>query len=342
MRPRRAVVRVVRVRTGVPLSAARRRVGELVGEGGGAIVEHPREPALGDGMGGAVDDRGQHHQRGLADLAALDQRRHPVAERGAQVAVERRHLGAGGGAPVQVPAHVDEAGEVGVLLDPAELVADHPAHGGAQRARPAAHDLPETLLVGGDGLDEQRVGDRLLGGEVVKQRAVGRVAGFADAGDRGLLVAAFDERGERRVEDAAAGVGLWHAARVALWSVTLHLDRCDIVLDINEPGTLIRTRREQLGLSQRTLALRAGTTQAAVSRIERGLTTPTWETVRALLLAMGYEPEVTARRLPGRWDPLHLAELRERPPGERLELALSANRLAGRLREAGYAARSRS
>jgi transcriptional regulator with XRE-family HTH domain len=93
--------------------------------------------------------------------------------------------------------------------------------------------------------------------------------------------------------------------------------------------------RLRLGLSQRSLARRAGTTQAAVSRIERGLTTPTWETVRALLLALGYEPELRARRLRGRWDPVHMDALRKRSPAERLALAISANRLAGRLRNAG-------
>jgi transcriptional regulator with XRE-family HTH domain len=65
-------------------------------------------------------------------------------------------------------------------------------------------------------------------------------------------------------------------------------------------------------------------TQAAVSRIERGQATPTWETLRALLLAMGYEPELRVRRLEGRWDPVHLRASRERPPAERLELAISA------------------
>jgi transcriptional regulator with XRE-family HTH domain len=101
------------------------------------------------------------------------------------------------------------------------------------------------------------------------------------------------------------------------------------------PGSLVRQQREQVGLSQRSLARRAGTTQAAVSRIERGLTAPTWETVRALLLALGCEPELRAHRLSGRYDPVHLAALRERSPAERLELAISANRLAGRLRRAG-------
>ncbi len=98
---------------------------------------------------------------------------------------------------------------------------------------------------------------------------------------------------------------------------------------------MIRRRREELGLSQRSLALRAGTTQAAVSRIERGLTAPRWETLRALLLSMGCEPELSARRLSGRWDPVHLAASLRRTPAERLELAISANRLAARLHRAG-------
>jgi hypothetical protein len=72
-----------------------------------------------------------------------------------------------------------------------------------------------------------------------------------------------------------------------------------------------------------------------VSRIESGLTAPTWDTVRALMLAMGYEPGLSAQRLRGRFDPLHLAASRRRSPEERLALAIAANRLAGRMREAG-------
>jgi hypothetical protein len=58
--------------------------------------------------------------------------------------------------------------------------------------------------------------------------------------------------------------------------------------------------------------------------------------VRALLLAMGLEPELRVRRIQGRWDPLHLAALRERPPADRLELAIAANRLTGAMRQAEY------
>jgi transcriptional regulator with XRE-family HTH domain len=127
-------------------------------------------------------------------------------------------------------------------------------------------------------------------------------------------------------------VGLWRP-------VVGEVAAADILLYIVNLGALIREHREELGLSQRALALRAGTTQAAVSKIERGLTAPAWDTVRALLLAMGCEPDLRARRLRGRWDPLHLAASRARPPAERLALAISANRLAGRLRQAGNEAR---
>ncbi|MFZ2050290.1 MAG: helix-turn-helix transcriptional regulator [Solirubrobacteraceae bacterium] len=108
-----------------------------------------------------------------------------------------------------------------------------------------------------------------------------------------------------------------------------------------EPDDLVRSTRERLGLSQRQLALRAGTTQAAVSRIERGVVSPTFTTLRQLMLAMGEEPELAARRLPTDWDPLHLASTLARSPEERLELALSWNRMAGRIAHAGHSARSR-
>lgn len=102
----------------------------------------------------------------------------------------------------------------------------------------------------------------------------------------------------------------------------------------------MRCTRERLGLSQRALALRAGTTQAAVSRIERGLVSPTFATLRQLMLAMGEEPQLSASRLPTEWDPLHLASTLARSPEERLRLALSWNRMSNRVAAAGQAARS--
>lgn len=81
-----------------------------------------------------------------------------------------------------------------------------------------------------------------------------------------------------------------------------------------DPGSLIRKLRLQSGVSQRELALRARSTQAAVSAIERGLTNPTWSTVRALLLALGYEARIEPRPLPGRFDLPQLARLERKTP----------------------------
>jgi transcriptional regulator with XRE-family HTH domain len=107
-----------------------------------------------------------------------------------------------------------------------------------------------------------------------------------------------------------------------------------------DPAELIRSTRARQGLSQRQLALRAGTTQAAVSRIERGTVSPTFATLRELLIAMGEEPVLSTRRLPTDWDPAHMASALARTPEERLALALSWNKMAGDLAAAGRAARA--
>jgi transcriptional regulator with XRE-family HTH domain len=104
-------------------------------------------------------------------------------------------------------------------------------------------------------------------------------------------------------------------------------------------SNLVRETRRRHRLSQRSLALRAGTDQAAVSRIERGDVSPTVETVERLLAAMGENLVLGVERLEGHHDPVHLAETRRRTPEERLRLAVSWNRMAGRLSEAGRQAR---
>ncbi|MEX0972440.1 MAG: helix-turn-helix domain-containing protein [Solirubrobacterales bacterium] len=102
---------------------------------------------------------------------------------------------------------------------------------------------------------------------------------------------------------------------------------------------LISKTRKRHGLSQRGLALRAGTDQAAISRIERGEISPRVETVERLLAAMGETLQLGSARFEAHHDPVHLAAMRERTPAERLALAGSWNRLAGRLTEAGRRAR---
>lgn len=105
-------------------------------------------------------------------------------------------------------------------------------------------------------------------------------------------------------------------------------------------GELVLDARKRHGLSQRRLALRAGTDQAAISRIERGETSPSLETLERLLAAMGERLRLQPAPLEREYDPLHMQATLRRTPEERLRLAISWNRLAGRLTEAGREARA--
>lgn len=106
-------------------------------------------------------------------------------------------------------------------------------------------------------------------------------------------------------------------------------------------GTLIRDRRRANGLTQAQLALRAGSTQAAISRLERGELSPTIDTVERLLAVMGEQAEVVVRRSELDCDPKRLRALRTRSPAERLAQAIAWNRLAGQVAVAGERARGR-
>jgi transcriptional regulator with XRE-family HTH domain len=105
------------------------------------------------------------------------------------------------------------------------------------------------------------------------------------------------------------------------------------------PHELVRSTRLRLGLSQRRLAIRAGTTPATISRIERGLTSPTIKRLSDLMLCMGEELIVSSQRLPTDWDPAHMASTMRRTPEERLALAISWNRTASELANTGRSAR---
>ena len=62
-----------------------------------------------------------------------------------------------------------------------------------------------------------------------------------------------------------------------------------------EPAELLRTVRRRHGLTQAQLAARARTSQAAISRIERGLVSPSVATLATLLDLMGEELALEAR-----------------------------------------------
>jgi transcriptional regulator with XRE-family HTH domain len=107
------------------------------------------------------------------------------------------------------------------------------------------------------------------------------------------------------------------------------------------PAELVRTTRERKGLSQRRLALRAGTSQSAIARIERGDEEVTWPRLRALMIAMGEEPDLSSRPLASRYDAGDLMAQRGKAPAARLESGLAFNRLVSELAAAAPPRRTR-
>lgn len=61
---------------------------------------------------------------------------------------------------------------------------------------------------------------------------------------------------------------------------------------MGQAGELIRKARVRSRISQRELARRAGTSQAAISRIERGLEEPTLQRLEHVLAGLGWRPVV--------------------------------------------------
>jgi len=67
---------------------------------------------------------------------------------------------------------------------------------------------------------------------------------------------------------------------------------------VDEPHSILRQIRRSAGLSQRQLAARAGTSQPAVARYERGVATPSWETLQRLAAACGRRLLILAEGVP--------------------------------------------
>ncbi|HEX2391475.1 MAG TPA: helix-turn-helix domain-containing protein [Solirubrobacterales bacterium] len=105
------------------------------------------------------------------------------------------------------------------------------------------------------------------------------------------------------------------------------------------PGQLIRAARQRHGISQARLARRLGTQQSAISRLEADRNSPSVETLEQVLNAMGERLALRAEPMERDYDPVHRRASAARPPGERLALGISWNRMAGRLAEAGRRAR---
>lgn len=106
-----------------------------------------------------------------------------------------------------------------------------------------------------------------------------------------------------------------------------------------EFGGILREIRESQGLSQRRLAVRAATSQSAISRIERGVETPSLERFTRLVEVMGYRPVIDVQRMKCSVSADDLAVAAAMTPAERFREAISWNRLASQLAQAGERAR---
>jgi transcriptional regulator with XRE-family HTH domain len=98
---------------------------------------------------------------------------------------------------------------------------------------------------------------------------------------------------------------------------------------------VIREARLRSGLSQRAVARRAGTSQAAISRIERGIEQPTFERLEQILAGLGWRPELELKPLAEHdAEPRRLYLEATRSASERLEDGLSWTKFLGDLRVA--------
>lgn len=108
-----------------------------------------------------------------------------------------------------------------------------------------------------------------------------------------------------------------------------------------QAGALVREARSRSGLTQRALAIRAQTSQDAISRIERGSEAPTLERLARLLEVMGERLVIDTAEAHSPLDDEELAVARELSPGERLRESASWNLAATKLEIAGEQARRR-
>lgn len=91
---------------------------------------------------------------------------------------------------------------------------------------------------------------------------------------------------------------------------------------------LVREARRRAGLSQRTLADLAGTTQSAIARLETGRTTPGFDAVLRLVRLCGFDLDIALVEGDGS-DWAQARRLLPLSPAVRLE---RAERVAGQLR----------
>jgi transcriptional regulator with XRE-family HTH domain len=88
-------------------------------------------------------------------------------------------------------------------------------------------------------------------------------------------------------------------------------------------GQLLRDARRRHGVSQARLAIRAGTTQSAISRIERDQVSPSVETLQNLLHLLGEDLELRGVGRDSGIDRSMVHERLSRPPADRVDYGLA-------------------
>jgi transcriptional regulator with XRE-family HTH domain len=91
-----------------------------------------------------------------------------------------------------------------------------------------------------------------------------------------------------------------------------------------DAADLVRRCRLEAGLTQQQLAIRAGTTKTAISRLEGRHLSPSVDTLERLLLCLGYHLSVDAVPMATRTDPAQLEAVAGLAPTERLDHALAS------------------
>jgi transcriptional regulator with XRE-family HTH domain len=93
-----------------------------------------------------------------------------------------------------------------------------------------------------------------------------------------------------------------------------------IILGVESLGRIVRQARKDAAIGQRELALRAGTSQSAISRIENELEEPSFDRFAQIMLAFGYAPRIELGPVAVHdAEPARLLEQARKSPQERFE-----------------------
>lgn len=104
---------------------------------------------------------------------------------------------------------------------------------------------------------------------------------------------------------------------------------------MSSPQAVVRQMRSHASLSQRALARRAGTSQPAIARYERGAAVPSWETLERIAAACGRQLKIEIAIAPDPHDVELAQTLLELTPLERLRSLSGFVRLRALARSAG-------